>query len=135
MLTLVKNDKVQEALAWFRDLRRTRPFWGGLWMFLGGFLILRVSAVSLGAAVSGGITSFGGWLTGGGLIVCAVLVWADPGHRIVSGIIGLLLAISSLVVSNLGGFFIGMLLGIIGGSMVIAWGPKRVAETTEETSE
>ncbi|MCE5291459.1 MAG: DUF6114 domain-containing protein [Nocardiaceae bacterium] len=134
MLTLLDNAKAQEARAWFRDFRRTRPFWGGFWMLLGGVMILRVGAVSLDAAVSGGITSFGGWLTGGGLIVCGLLVWADENHKAVAGIIGLLLAIASLVVSNLGGFFIGMLLGIIGGSMSVAWGPKNVADSTEEAS-
>ena len=132
MLTLVKSDRAQEARDWFHDFRVTRPFWGGLWMVLGGFMILRVSAVSLEAAVSGGITGFGGWLTGGGLIICGLLVWAGEEHRFVAGIIGLLLAIASLVVSNLGGFFIGMLFGIIGGSMSIAWGPKRVPVRTEE---
>ncbi|CAM3808427.1 DUF6114 domain-containing protein [Smaragdicoccus niigatensis] len=132
MLTLVKGERAQEARDWFRDFRRTRPFWGGLWMVLGGSMILRVSAVSLESAVSGGITGFGGWMTGGGLIICGLLVWAGEEHRFVAGIIGLLLAIASLVVSNLGGFFIGMLFGIIGGAMAIAWGPKPVRELTEE---
>jgi hypothetical protein len=122
------GDALQNGRVWLRAFRRTRPFWGGLWMLLGGFMILRVSQVSFEAAVSSGIVGFGGWLTGGGLVVCALLVWAGPEHRIVAGIMGLLLAISSLVVSNLGGFFIGMLLGIVGSSMAVSWGPKVAPE-------
>ena len=130
MLTLEKlrrrstQQQVASAREWFGDFRRTRPFWGGLWMLIGGLMILRVSRVSFEAAVSGGIVGFGGWLTGGGLVICALLVWAGHEHRVVAGIIGLLLAIASLIVSNLGGFFIGMLAGIVGSSMVLSWGIK-----------
>jgi len=38
--------------------------------------------------------------------------------------VGVLLAVTSLIVSNLGGLFVGMCAGIIGGSMTLAWGPK-----------
>ena len=38
-----------------------------------------------------------------------------------TAIAGVLLAVLSFIASNLGGFFIGMLLGIIGGSMGFGW--------------
>jgi hypothetical protein len=40
--------------------------------------------------------------------------------------VGLLAALYSFIGLNLGGFFLGMLFGIIGGALVIAWGPPRV---------
>lgn len=130
-----KSEQFALARDWFRDFRQTRPFWGGLWMLIGGLMILRVSRLSLEAAVSGGITGFGGWLTGGGLVICALLVWAGQEHRVVAGIIGLLLAISSLIVSNLGGFFIGMLLGIVGSAMVLSWGTKSLEAESDLVEE
>lgn len=124
------------ARAWFRAFRRTRPFWGGLWLLVGGWLILRLSMVSVQIVVSAGLAGFGGWLTGGGLIVCGLIAWAAPTQRYIAGIIAILLAVASLVLSNLGGMFFGMLFGILGGAMVLAWGPKKprpvVAEAQPE---
>jgi hypothetical protein len=108
-----------------RAFRRTRPFWGGLWLLIGGWLVLRLSMVSAHIVVAGGMTGAGGWLTGGGMILCGLAAWAAPSQRYVVGIVGVLLAISSLVVSNLGGLFVGMAAGILGGAMTLAWGPKR----------
>jgi hypothetical protein len=44
-------------------------------------------------------------------------------HRIFYGIAGVVLGILSFPASNLGGFFLGMLLAITGGSMAFAWTP------------
>ena len=115
----------------FRAFRRTRPFWGGLWLLAGGWLVLRLSMVSAHVVVAGGMTGAGGWVTGGGMILCGLAAWAAPSQRYVVGIVGVLLAISSLVVSNLGGLFVGMACGILGGAMTLAWGPKRRARTPE----
>lgn len=120
------------ARAWFRAFRRTRPFWGGLWLLVGGWLILRLSMVSVQIVVSAGLAGFGGWLTGGGLIVCGLIAWAAPTQRYIAGIIAILLAVASLVLSNLGGMFFGMLFGILGGAMVLAWGPKKTRSVVAE---
>lgn len=118
------REQVRSARIWLRHFRRTRPFWGGLWMIAGGWTILHVSRISFAAAFAAGITGFGGWLTGGGLLICGAMAWATPPQRYVSGLLGMLLAIGSLVVSNLGGFFIGMTLGIVGSAMTLSWGAK-----------
>jgi hypothetical protein len=115
----------------FRAFRRTRPFWGGLWLLIGGWLVLRLSMVSAHVVVAGGMTGAGGWLTGGGMILFGIAAWAAPSQRYVVGIVGVLLAISSLVVSNLGGLFVGMACGILGGAMTLAWGPKKPARARE----
>src|SRR4051794_25964653 len=109
----------------FRAFRRTRPFWGGLWLLVGGWLVLRLSMVPAHIAVTAGLNGIGGWLTGGGMILCGLAAWGAPSQRYVVGAVGVLLAVTSLIVSNLGGMFIGMLAGIIGGSMTLAWGPKK----------
>ena len=98
-------------------------------MVVGGFWIIKWSMVSWSVVIATGLTGVGGWLTGGGLILCGLGAWAAPSQRYVTGIVGLVLAVLSLIVSNLGGFFLGMLLGIIGGAMTVAWGPKRLRRT------
>lgn len=113
------------ALRTFRAFRRTRPFWGGLWLLVGGWLVLRLSMVSASLVVAGGLTGVGGWLTGGGMIACGLAAWGAPSQRYVIGVVGIALAVTSLVVSNLGGFGVGMALGMLGGAMTLAWGPKR----------
>jgi hypothetical protein len=77
--------------------------------------------------VAAGITGLGGWITGGGMILCGLGAWAAPSQRYVVGVVGVLLAICSLLVSNLGGLFVGMAAGILGGAMTLAWGPKKPA--------
>ena len=32
--------KLSDARIWFRGFRRTRPFWGGLWMLVGAYFLL-----------------------------------------------------------------------------------------------
>jgi hypothetical protein len=49
-----------------------------------------------------------------------------PQHRIFYGVIALVVAVYSLIGVNLGGFFIGMLLGSVGGILIVSWMPKKV---------
>ena len=117
--------RLRLAWRWFRAFRRTRPFWGAFWMIFGGAVILNLAMVSWSVIVVTGITGLGGWICGGGLILCGLTAWAAPSQRYVLGVTGLILAVLSLVASNLGGLFIGMFLGMLGGAMTLAWGPKK----------
>jgi hypothetical protein len=112
-------------LRWFRAFRRTRPFWGGAWMMLGGWVILHYAMAPIQLLVTHGLTSMGGYLFGGGLMACGFIVWVAPKQRFTFGAIGALLAIGSLIGSNLGGFFVGMLIGVVGASMTLGWGDKK----------
>ena len=109
--------------------RRSRPFWGGLLLILSG---LELVALPLsGLLVHGGlklviyigIGGVFGVLIGVLLIAAATAVWFDPVHRSFYGIAGIILGIASFPASNLGGFFLGMLLAIIGGALGYAWTP------------
>lgn len=55
-----------------------------------------------------------------------------PRQRYTFGLIGSVLAVVSLVVSNLGGFLLGMALGVLGGAMLVGWGPKRPLKALRE---
>ncbi|RKE22385.1 DUF6114 domain-containing protein [Streptomyces sp. TLI_171] len=110
---------------WFRAFRRTRPFWGGLWLVLGGWTVLKFSLGAIQLVTVTGFNALAGYLVGGGMMLCGLIPLAAPGQRVTFGLIGTVLAVVSLVVSNLGGFLAGMLLGILGGAMTAGWGPKR----------
>ncbi|MFE7584981.1 DUF6114 domain-containing protein [Streptomyces gardneri] len=110
---------------WFGAFRRTRPFWGGLWLIAGGWTVLKFSLSSLQLIVSTGFGGVAGYLVGGGMILCGLIPMALPAQRYTFGLIGVVLAVVSLVVSNLGGFLLGMALGVLGGSMTVGWGARR----------
>jgi hypothetical protein len=115
--------------AGWRAWRRSRPFWGGLLLVLSGLELLAIplSGILIHGAIKLviyiGIGGVFGVLIGILLIVAGVVLWINPGHRVFYGIAGIALGIVSFPASNLGGFFLGMLLAIIGGSIGFAWTP------------
>jgi hypothetical protein len=70
-----------------------------------------------------GIGGVFGVLIGGLLVACGLLVWFHPAQRVFYAIAGVLLAVLSFVATNLGGFFLGMLLGVTGASLSFGWTP------------
>lgn len=113
----------------FRAWRRSRPFWGGLLMLLAGIELLAIPLS--GVLIQGqvrlviyiGIGGVFGVLIGALLVAAGIVVWVNPTHRVFYGIAGIILGILSFPASNLGGFFIGMLLAILGGALSFAWSP------------
>ena len=109
----------------FRAFRRTRPFWGGLWSILAGAWIVRMMSFDFLVAVSGGFDYSAGYILGGGLVLMGLVAWAAPHYHGLTGVMAVLLALAAFVGANLGGYLLGTLLGIVGGSMMWAWGEKR----------
>ena len=113
----------------WRAWRRSRPFWGGLLLLLAGveLVLLPLSGVlvhgGLKLVIYIGIGGVFGVLIGALLIAAGTALLVDPVHRSFYGIAGIVLGIASFPASNLGGFFIGMLLAIIGGALGYAWSP------------
>lgn len=118
--------------AW-REWRHSRPFWGGLLLVVGGIELIAIplSGVLLKGAIKLaiyiGIGGVFGVLIGALLVVAGLVLWFNPTHRVFYGIAGIVLGILSFPASNLGGFFIGMLLAIIGGALGFAWAPAEDA--------
>ncbi|WP_433361737.1 DUF6114 domain-containing protein [Actinoplanes sp. CA-142083] len=110
----------------FRRWRRRRPFWGGLLLILSAVeLFLSANMAIGGIEIHLGPQGFLSYLIPAILLLCGLLVWFTPAQRLFYGIVALLAALYSFIGLNLGGFFIGMLMGILGGALVIAWGPPR----------
>lgn len=109
---------------WFRDFRRSRPFWGALWLGLGGVAVIHFSRSPLTMVVGGGWNSSAGYILGGAMVMFALVALFAPLYRGLCGLVGVLLGLAAFIAANLGGFLIGTMLAIVGGSMIWGWGEK-----------
>lgn len=107
----------------FRHWRRSRPFWGGLLVTLGGAEILVTERVPLRVFLHVGPQGIAGYLLPIVMVLCGLLLWFNPSQRIFYAILAVLLSLGTWVTSNLGGFIIGLLLGLVGGSLAFGWTP------------
>jgi len=117
----------------FQDWRRTRPFWGGLFLLVSGLeFYLSGHLDLLPLKVSFGAQSFLAWLIPIALVLCGVLVWYTPAQRVFYGILGAAISVAALIGLNLGGFFVGMLCGIVGGALAFSWEPAAPVPASPE---
>ncbi|TXK34227.1 DUF6114 domain-containing protein [Nonomuraea sp. C10] len=117
----------------FRRWRRTRPFWGGLWVAAGGAVILLAPLAPLPLLVRQGVAGISGYLAGLLLVAAGLLSWWQHGQRVFLGVAAIALSLGSFVTSNLGGLGLGMLAGLTGGALLCAWSPDgRPARRREE---
>jgi hypothetical protein len=111
----------------FRVWRGQRPFWGGMLTLLAGIPImyfpyhsLSMGALSFRLSTTAGAGSL---IIGVLLVVLGLTMWYQRHSRVFAGVAAILLALVSLVISNVGGFLIGFLLGMVGGALALAWAP------------
>ncbi|MGW0466317.1 DUF6114 domain-containing protein [Streptomyces sp. NPDC003027] len=121
----------------FRRWRRSRPFWGGLVTVLAGAEICALPLAPLKVMLAQGVAGVPSVLMGLVMVVLGVSVWFAPHYRTLAGIVTTLIAAFALVLSNLGGFLAGTLLGILGGGLMFAWQPGAPSPGTppEEATE
>jgi Family of unknown function (DUF6114) len=105
----------------FRLWRRTRPFWGGLLAVVGAGEILSSEQGPFQVVIHVGIQGLAGYLIPVMMLLCGVLLWFSPAQRAFYSLLTIVLALGSWITSNLGGFFIGMMLGLVGGALAFAW--------------
>ncbi|WKK22167.1 DUF6114 domain-containing protein [Streptomyces olivoreticuli] len=108
--------------AW-RQWRKGRPFWGGLASVLAGAEICAIPLAPLKVMLHQGIAGIPSVLMGLVMILMGLSAWFAPQYRTLAGIVTVMVAAATLVMSNLGGFLIGTLMGVVGGAMVFAWQP------------
>jgi len=65
-------------------------------------------------------------------LVCAI--WSPPAYRFFSGVASIMLGLIALPTVNLGGFFIGTLLALIGGALSAAWSHGRAGRRRRAAS-
>lgn len=110
-------------LSHWRRWRRGRPFWGGLFAILAGAEICALPLAPLKIMLQQGVAGIPSVLMGIVMIVLGLTAWFSPPQRALAGVLTTLIATAALVLSNLGGFLIGTLLGILGGGLMFAWQP------------
>ena len=133
----------------FRDWRRTRPFWGGLLIIVAAAELLVSEDGPLPVVTHAGLQGLGylfpgfmptsgqatlpvvanieihrppgAYLTPEFMLICGVLLWLTPFARVYHSVLAIFLALWSWISSDLGGLFIGMLIGAVGGALAFAW--------------
>lgn len=130
------TDRVGRMRANFRVWRGQRPFWGGMLTLLAGAPIMYIpyQNLTLGSLTIRMSTTAGAGslIIGVLLVVLGLTMWFQPHSRVFAGVAAILLALVSLVVSNIGAFLIGFLLGMIGGALGLSWAPGEPIRDKED---
>jgi hypothetical protein len=106
----------------FRRWRRGRPFWGGVVLILSGLELFWSANQDLaGMTVHFGPQGFLSYVIPGIMVLCGLLTLLTPQQRLFYGIVGACTAVFALIGLNLGGFFLGTLLGMFGGALSVSW--------------
>jgi len=98
---------------------------GAIFILIGAAIVAAVGAIvavlfpALGL-VLGGAAIICGLLT----LIGAIMIYVNPNQRQLWGVIVIIFSIISLFFC-LGGFIVGMILGIIGGALAISWKPTK----------
>lgn len=112
-------------MAAFRRWRAARPFWGGLLLALGGAEILLTQKASLKVVLHIGAQGLAGYLLPVVMLICGLLILFNPAQRLFYSICGVLVSLGTWLTSNLGGFLIGLLLGVTGSCLAFGWLPDQ----------
>jgi hypothetical protein len=119
-----KKARTQDRRVWsrFRLWRKRRPFWGALLLILAGIFVLAGPLSLFPMVMISGGTVTEGLLVGALLVAMGLLQLLSPLHALITGSIALVLSFASVLVA-LGGYGIGVLFGIVGSALGIAWRP------------
>ncbi|MFG2353403.1 DUF6114 domain-containing protein [Streptomyces sp. NPDC048521] len=109
----------------FRRWRARRPFWGGLLLALGGGEILLTEKASLKVVLHIGMQGLAGYLLPTLMLLLGLLILFNPSQRLFYSVTGILLSLGTWLTSNLGGFFLGLLLGATGSCLAFGWLPDQ----------
>ncbi|RPF37083.1 DUF6114 domain-containing protein [Streptomyces sp. TLI_185] len=115
----------QDAQPAFREWRARRPFWGGLLLALGGAEILLTEKASVKVMMHAAAQNLAGYLLPTVMLLCGLLILFNPTQRLFYSIIGVLTSLGTWLTSNLGGFFVGLLLGAVGSCLAFGWLPDQ----------
>ncbi|MFF7544675.1 DUF6114 domain-containing protein [Streptomyces canus] len=102
-----------------------RPFFGGLWLTLGGAWILLTMKASVKVVLHVGMQGVAGYLLPTLMVLLGLLILFSPEQRLFYSITGVLISMATWVTSNLGGFMVGLLLGVAGSVLTFGWLPDQ----------
>jgi len=128
--------RVRHAL--YRFLK-TRPTLGCVLLALGGYFVLKPVVGSTFQFLSYlGVGGAQVYILGGGMVAAALVAFCAPAQRHFPALMALAFSIASLPLANLGGWLIGMVLGIVGSGLIFAWTPysaKQLSRIEQKAAE
>jgi hypothetical protein len=98
-----------------------RPWLAALLTVAGGLTIALVPNAEFSVVILPGVAGLSGLVLGTLVVACGLFLVFSPQIHGLIGIAAVLLSLVSFVSSNLGGLIVGMLLGVIGGSLGFGW--------------
>ncbi|QSB49571.1 DUF6114 domain-containing protein [Parageobacillus toebii] len=122
-----KEEKVSRFQAW----RKSRPFWGAVLTCLSSLIILWIPAHLYHIAFVPGSFAFVGLLFGGLIMILGICALLFPSFSPVLGLMIIFLSVLSII-GALGGGVIGLLIGVIGGSLCFAWRKEPTIEKDDK---
>ena len=112
----------------FKKWRAERPFIPGLLLILSGIVIampayftVKISDLLVMISTVSGVSTL---LIGALQVMFGLGAWFRPATATYLGVLGIIVAVIAVPTSNLGGFLIGSVLGIVGGALALAWEPS-----------
>ncbi|MFB6083454.1 MAG: DUF6114 domain-containing protein [Halorientalis sp.] len=119
----------------FARWRSRRPFAGGMLLVLGGMIIAAIPVrLQMISATQGPSYSALGIVFAAMVVACGVFAVVKPQLSTLIGVTGIAMSILSLI-GAFGGLVIGMLVGIVGGSLCVAWQEPGTGEAETPTGE
>lgn len=120
----------------FKRWRRNRPFIPGLLMMISGFVIaapayitVQLSDILVMISTVSGVSTL---LIGVLMFMFGLGCWLQPATAVYLGVLAIIVAVVALPTSNLGGFVVGSLFGIVGGSLALGWEPGEDVDAPKE---
>lgn len=102
----------------------SRPTLGCVLLAFGGYFVLRpVVGSTFSFLAYLGVGGAQIYILGGGMVAAALVAFFQPAQRHFPALMAMAFSIASLPLANLGGWLIGMVLGILGSGMIFAWTP------------
>lgn len=115
-----------------RAWRRRRPFWAGVWTVLGGLEMIFLPLAPLPLMLKVGIGAMSAIGVGLVLIAGGLFFVFVPAQRLFVSVVTAIASLVSLATTNLGGFGIGVGLGLLGSSMAFGWMPGRTPSSAPD---
>ncbi|WP_405021652.1 DUF6114 domain-containing protein [Kitasatospora sp. NBC_00070] len=94
-------------------------------VFLAGGEMLLTLQAPFSVLMHVGLQGVAGYLVPAVLMLCGALIIAEPQQRTFHSVLSVLLSLSSWLTSNLGGFVLGMALGLTGACLAFGWLPEQ----------
>lgn len=118
-----------------RNWRRSRPFWAAVITILAGVVMVAIPLAPLPLMIRIGVGAMSAIGIAMVLVAGGIFFLIKPEQRLFVSVCTAIASLVALATTNLGGFGVGTLLGMLGSSMAFGWAPVRPRTEEEEKAE